>query len=304
MDKTRDDYAQARDLLRRKVEPARKRLLAHYKRKAVLAERKHVWARALDMYEQAASFSLDDKAFWKKVRRMDLRMRQVRLDKLIKLRRSEDSAMLAWLDAYAAPRELAADDAPFIRKQEQRQDWLEDWIDETYREARRYLSRGYPEVAYVEIESHLRLDPGSSKGLKLKKKIISALPTGLKLPRVGKFKSPESSLRVSRLASAEQIRLFIKQGKLLRAKKSAVYYRRHGGKDAELLLKRIQARIEKQADAAFQKGRVAFREERLPEAAKYWRRAAELMPEQADYAESLRRAEQLQERLRILRGSK
>lgn len=304
MDKTRDDYPQAQQLLKKKVEPARRRLLAHYSRMAAAAEKTHKWARALAMYEQAASFSPASRKLAAKVRSMDLQMRQVRMNVLVKKRRAEDAAMLSWLNAYAPPKNLNVRDMPFTRQLEQKQEWVEDRATEAYIEAKRYLRKGYPEVSYVEIESHLRLEPDSSKGLKLKKKILAALPKGLKMPHKSRLKRTVPRLHVPMDVSAGKIRQLMKKGNLLQAKEYAMHYRRRGGKDADALLKDVRSRISKAAGAAFEKGRRAFREERLSDAVRYWHKALELMPNEASYAESLRRAEQLQERLQILRSGK
>ncbi len=288
MDKARDDYAQARRLLKKKIEPARRRLLAHYKRKAEVAEGRREWFKALSLYEQAISFSPGSRTLAGKVRSMDLRVRQLRIDRLIKRRRNEDAALLAWAGAYSPPKGLDANDISFSRKLEERQDWMDDWAREAYREAWWYLKKGYPEVAYVEVESHLRLNPDSSKGARLRQEVIDAFPKGLKIPRGGGVNLPASRLQTPKSVNAEQIRLLMKQGKLVQAKKYAQAYQRRGGKGADSLLKGIQARIEKAADKAFQQGRIEFREERLPKAINHWRRATELAPNHPDYAKSLR----------------
>ena len=302
MDKTRDDYPQAQQLLKKKVEPARRRLLAYYKRKAEAAEGRKDWFKALSLYEQAASFSPGWRALANKVKAMDLRVRQVRLNRLITRRRSEDAALLAWAMSYTPPKGLEADDISFSRKKEEREDWVDDWASDSYNEAWWYLKKGYPEVAYVEIESHLRLNPDSNKGLRLKKELMEVFPKGLKIPRGGKADRPTSHKQASRSVSADQIKALMKEGKLLQAKADALLYLRRGGKDAESLLKGLQSRIEKEADSDFQKGRIDFREERLPKAIIHWRRAVQLVPDHPDYTKSLRLAEQMQERLSVLRG--
>jgi len=302
MDKMREDYPRALRLLRTTIEPARRRLLAHYMRQAKRAEKRHEWARALALYEQAASFSPDDRRLAAKVRRMDVRLRQLRMNTLIAKRRNEDQAMLSWLNAYRPPRGLDARDAAFVRELEKRQEWVEERAAEAYREASRFLLKGYPEVAFAEIESHLRLDPDSRKGRKLRKRIIATLPQGLRLPRKAGFRRRQQHVPTD--ISAMQIRQLMRQGKLLQARSYAVYYRRRGGKDADTLLKAVQAQISKAAAEAFGRGRKAFREERLADAVRYWRRAVALMPDESTYVESLRRAEQLRERLRILRSGK
>jgi len=302
MDKTRDDYPKALRLLRTKIEPARRRLLAHYRRQAVRAEKRHEWARALAMYEQAATFSPGDKRLAAKVRRMDLHLRQLRLNTLIARRRVEDAAFLSWLNAYAPPKGLDARDPVFVREFEKRQEWVEDRAAEAYREASRYLLKGFPEAAYAEIESHLRLDPDSRKGRKIRKQIIAALPEGLKLPHKAMFRRQQQ--RTPGEISPARVRKLMREGRLLQARSYAIHYKRRGGRDAESLLTAVQTRISKAAAKAFEEGRKAFSEERLADAVRYWRRAVALMPDESAYVDSLRRAEQLRERLRILRGGK
>jgi hypothetical protein len=101
----------------------------------------------------------------------------------------------------------------------------------------------------------------------------------------------------------EDIRKQMAQKNWLKAKQLALVYRREGGAGAAALLQNIQSEIEAAASAAFQRGRVSFRKENIDDAVKQWSRAVELMPDTPEYVDSLRRAKQLQDRLRILRES-
>ncbi|MDX8413889.1 MAG: hypothetical protein R8J85_07355 [Mariprofundales bacterium] len=300
MDKSRKHYHKALRLLKTKIEPARRRLLKHYSRAAAKAEKRHKWTKARNLYREAASFSLSNKRLTKKMQRMDLHMRQLRMDTLIKQLRREDRALLSWLYAYTPPNGLNAKEMPFIRQAKHRQAWVEDIAAQAYREARRYLLRGYAEVAYAEIESHLRLEPESSKGAKLRARIMAELPKGLKLPHRMRFKRHAASAHTIGTVNANQIKQLIKNGKLLQAKRYALHYRHQDGKGADALFKTVQAHIRKVAAISFEQGRQSFRKEQLTAAVRHWHRATQLMPNNTEYRESLLRAEQMLERLKIL----
>lgn len=304
-DKSHPDYRKVRRLLKRRIEPARRRLLAHYTRKAEASESQGKWFRAKQFYEQAINFSPASRKLPAKAAKMGLKIRQQRLDTMIIQRRKEDAAMVAWLNAYETPKGLDPRDKPFLRKSEQSRRLIKDRAKFAYREARQYLRQGYPEVAYVEIESYLRLQPGSSKGKELRQKIRKALPRGLRIPAFSATRpgagQPTKPIDVPKTVSAKDVRELLKKGEWLKARKYAQVYRREGGKGAESLLKEVEARIDKEAEAAFKAGRIAFRLEKLDLAVKHWTKAVRLRPNNPVYIENLRRAQQLMERLRILR---
>lgn len=304
METSRADYALSQKLLREKIEPARLKLLKHYQRQGEQAQKAGQWWRAKKFYGQAAQFSLKPGEFEQVAKAMDVRLRQLRLDVLLRQRRREVAALLAWSNAYLPPKGMPGNDPVFARMREQYQDFLEDWASRDYIEAKRYLRYGYPEAAFVAIESHLRLRPDSSMGMKLRKDILQALPAGLKLPRQEETgaKSAARELPAGDV-QAKDIKALINAGQLLKARALALAFQRQGGKGAERLLEDIDKRIAAAAAVAFQHGRTAFREERLDEAVRHWQRAAALRPDEPEYAENLERAEALQERLRLLRGS-
>lgn len=306
MDKDKPGYAEAQKLLKNKIEPARRRLLRHYVSQAKSAERKGIWFKARDLYNQAASFSTRSAYLKRKAAAMDLRVRQVRLDTIISRLRREDAELMRWLDTYAPPRQLDPQDEPFAHGLEVLQDLADERARAIYVEAKRNLRQGYPEVAYADIESYLRFEPDSFFGQRLMKNIKEVLPKGLKIPAApsGQARRPSRhSVRSTPAAhlNAEEIRALIKQGKWQQAYSAALAYRREGGKDADRLFKEVDSHLEKAAEAAFRAGMVAFRSEDIDTAVKQWRRAVTLRPNNAQYIENLRRAEQLQERLRILR---
>jgi len=138
--------------------------------------------------------------------------------------------------------------------------------------------------------------------------IKKAIPKGITIASV---KSTTSKGRKSTLTkrstlpesvTSEQVKALIAKSEWLKAKQFALAYRREGGKDAERLLKQIQSNIEKEAEALFIRGRLEFRRERLDEAIRYWGEAATMMPENLEYVDALRRAQQLQERLQVLKS--
>lgn len=305
MDKTREDYPQALKLLKQKVEPARSRLLKHYNAKAKAAERKGKWSEAMTLYVRASELSTQPKRFKKKSYNMELKMRQDRMDNLITQKRIEDSQLLIWLNAYEPPKGVAAKDQVFERSREHVQDVIEDRGSFAYREARRYLSDGLPEIAYVEVESYLRLIPDSERGKRLLSDIKAEMPKGIQIASVkSRATKPTLSKRVRMpdTVKRKQVLELIRKADWIKAKKFALAYRRAGGgKDAERLLKKIKANTEKAAAIAFSKGRLAFRKENLDEAVRFWEKAALLMPKHIEYVSALQRALQLQEQLRILR---
>lgn len=231
-------------------------------------------------------------------------MRQERMEQLLKQRRKEDADFLSWSPAYEAPRGVAPKDEAFMRMRENYQDALDERIQLAYGEAKRYLRKEMPELAYVEIESHMRLSPDSVNGKRLMDEVKAAIPSGIKVPseqtRIGR---PARRPVQSGAVTAARIETLMMAGKWRQARQQALVYRREGGKDADRLLKQIDAGIEKAAAAMFERGSVEFRREHLDKAVGYWERAVELMPENPEYVDQLRRAHQMQERLRLLRGA-
>jgi tetratricopeptide (TPR) repeat protein len=315
MDKRRSDYARAQALLRDRIEPARLHLLHYYTAKAEVAERQRRWSVAMGMYEQAASFSIHAAVLQRKQRQMSLKMRQVRLSALLAQRRREDETILSWQRAYRIPRGVDANDPAYRRQEEVYAALLDQRASDAYADAKRYLRKEMPELAYIEIESYLRYEPDSEKGKALQAEIRQAMPAGLSIrPERGRHgtrkmrkmlpmapitpmvRQPESNT-----VDAEDIQNQIQQGHWLEARRLALVYRREGGKGAAALLTHIQTQIASRAADAFQQGRVAFRKENIDAAVGHWKRAVELMPDETEYVESLERARQLQDRLRILR---
>lgn len=311
MDKTRPDYPQAQELFDKKIEPARRKLLSYYKGKATEAESKKQWALAVDFFEQAASFAPDDFDLAMHARELKLRMRQMRFDALLYQRRKQDRELLAWLDGYDAPPGLDPQDDIFRRKRELYQDWTGDHARESLREARRHMRNGQPELAYVELESYLRFRPGDPVGEKLLLDAKADIPSGLSIegrqPRQDRVEAKTAvPAKVERkdveLIEAATIEALIEQRRWPEARRKALAFRRQGGENADTYLDAIDKNTAQEAEVAFHKGNISFRRERLDAAVEQWQRAVELQPENAEYAEQLRRALRMQERLRVIRA--
>jgi len=306
MDKSRDDYPAALKLLKSKIDPARLRLLGHYTTKAREAERAGEWSRSMTFYTQAAGLNTTPQALNAKRDEMELKMRQLRMDKLLEQRREEDSKLLTWLNAYEPPKGVDSRDDAFARAREHAQDFVEEHASIAYREAKRFLSKKLPEIAYVYAESYIRLEPDSDRGNELMADIKAEMPKGIRIIS-NKSGSKRSSLSrrsaVPETVQREQVQALMRDGEWVKAKKFALVYRREGGKGADLLLKQIQASAEKDAASYFNKGRVAFRQEQLAKAIEHWEKAVVLVPENGEYVSALQRARQLQDQLRVLRDT-
>jgi len=155
----------------------------------------------------------------------------------------------------------------------------------------------------MEIESHLRLEPQSEDGKKLMAEIKAALPKGIKIPAYEVNKKSVASKRVllPKSVTASQVKALMKKGQWLKAKRYAQVYRREGGKGAAKLLRQIQTSIANDAKAKFKRGSFFYRKEKLERALQYWSEAVALEPSNSEYSEALRRAQQLKERLELLR---
>lgn len=306
LDKQHQDYATAHNYLKKTIEPARKRLFVHYLRRAKRLELQKQWADAMEAYAQAKSVTIKPDIMENKRSEMEFRLRQLRLDRLLRLRRSEDAVWLANMPAYEPPKGVDGKDEVYLRQREIYNEALDERADSAYSEAKFYLRRNQPEIAYVEIESHLRLQPDSGRGKRLLSEISSEMPKQITISGNIATRESTQNKRTStpKAVSAEQIHEAMKQGKLLEAKRLLQSYRRSDGKDADKLLNQVQKRIELRAAEQFAAGSKAFRKEKLDEAIAFWSDSVALMPEQAEYVEALHRVRQLKERLNLLREQK
>ncbi|MDX8392307.1 MAG: hypothetical protein R8K53_07050 [Mariprofundaceae bacterium] len=297
-DAARPDYQQAQMLLKKKIEPARLRLLRHYRRAAQKAEKRGVLYAAKTIFIKASSLSIGGTRMQQNADRIDLILRQRRIDHLVVQRRKEDKQLLDALNRYNPPQGLDPKDHAYVRELDRLQNRLLARGRNAWRAAKKELHEGHPEVAYVEAESYMRLRPGSRRAPLLMQQVREALPEKLQIPH--QDKQPRVAGMVLKSASSNDIKQLMQQEKWRQAYSYALIYRREGGEDADALLQRINKTLKKQAEAAFKAGQLDFRNERLDKAVEYWKIAVELQPDNRDYGDSLRRALELQERFLIL----
>jgi len=310
MPKSSRDYHKAHQLLNEKIEPARRRIFIHYLRKAKALENSKRWSEAMWAYDQAMAVTIKPARMQQKRDEMERYMRQLRLEKLLQLRRKEDRTLFSYASAYEPPMGLSPTDEVYARMRDHYEDMLNERESMALREAMRFLRKGKPEIAYVEIESYLRLQPDSIKGKKILALIKLKMPPFLNIPVESASTSatmkPVLIKRASheKVVTAEQIQAAMKSGAWLQAKQLSHIYRRNGGKGGDQLFAQVQKKTHAIAASLFAKGSVAFRKEQLDRAIHYWRDAVALVPEESEYVASLRRAQQLQERLTLLKEPK
>jgi len=305
MQESHRDYEKSHRFLKQKIEPARRRVFLHYLRVAKEREADGRWSMAMWAYDQARTVTIKPERMAKKRDEMRLNMRQLRFDKLLKQRRKEDLSLLADLRAYETPKGVSPGDEVYGRMREHYNDVLDERARLTFREARRFLRKGLPEVAYVEIESYMRLQPGTAQGRKTLVEIKEQMPEGLLVPSqqqagVKKVHAMQR-MKVPEHVNEKQVIAAVKSGELVKAQQLAQIYRRSDGKHAEKLWVQVQAQMEKKSARLFAQGSKAFAKENLNQAIEQWSQAVALRPEKAEYQEALRRARQLKERLSLLR---
>jgi len=306
MRKANPDYQRAHHLLDQQIEPARRRIFIHFLRTAKKLEAQHRWSEAQWAYDQAKAVTIKPAIMQHKRDEMEQHLRQLRMDQLLIQRRKEDRALLSYAAAYTPPAGLSRLDKIYERQREYYNDLLAERANQAFREALHFLARDKPEIAYVAIESYLRLQPSSLKGNKLLASIRRKMPHFLHLPKQSTALSSATVKRSNQtnVVTNAQIQTALKRGALLHARTLARIYRRNGGNGADHILAAIEKQITAKAAALFAKGSNAFRHEQLEQAIQYWNDAATLAPEESEYIEALRRAQQLQERLSLLQESK
>jgi len=305
MQKSHRDYEESHRFLKQKIEPARRRVFLHYLRVAKEREAHARWSAAMWAYDQARAVTIKPERMAKKRDEMRLKMRQLRFNKLLKQRRKEDLLLLADMSAYETPKGVSPSDEVYGRMREHYNDVLDDRTHLAFREARRFLRKGLPEIAYVEIESYMRLQPGTAQGRKTLAEIEEHMPRGLlvaSLKQAGmKKKHSLQRIKVPEHVNEKQVVAAVKSGNLIKAQQLAQVYRRNDGKHAEKLWAQIQNQLEKKSARLFAQGSKAFAKEKLNQAIEQWSQAVALRPGKAEYQEALRRAIQLKERLSLLR---
>ncbi len=300
--KDNKDYINAQTFLKKEVEPARLKLLRYYARKGKAEEKQGNWAKAEEAYAMAAELSQQPKALKAYQKNMNLKVRQLRFDSMYQQRKKEDKALLEWQLAYVPPQGLLGDDDFFTDAREGNAQALEQRAEETWKRAEMYRDEDKPEMAWLYADSYLRLSAGDKGAQDLKNAMATALPQGFKLPQ---FKDSEEEAKLVKpvqvKASPQRVKLLMKQGEWLRAKKEALNLRKKGHADADKLLAEIDAEIASLAEDAYQKGNLAFRNEKIDAAVKSWQKAVDLKPNEQTYVDSLRRGKQIQERLNALK---
>jgi len=297
-------YRKSQSFLRKKVNPARLKLLRYYAKKGKKEEKLRRWAQAEEAYKTAASLSIQPKALLRYQGKMQLKVRQLRSETLYAQRKVEDQLWLQWLDDYNPPKGVLGDDAVFQTARVDLESLLDVRIKKTWRLAEQYRKDDIPELAWVYADSYLRFKPQTKQARDLKNAMATAIPKGFRFENKSeKVKKKKISYKAkkNKNISVKHIHSLIQQKKWLKAKGEALVLRRQGDTKADKLLGEIQSNLERLAAAAYTDGNLAFRLERIDQAVKFWSKAASYMPNEQSYADSLRKGKQIQERLNALK---
>ena len=314
-------YEEARRLLHRKVDPARRKLIRRYRLAAERAEREGRWWRAAELYEQAASFSIAPQELLARKKKAEMRVRKARFLQLLEARRAEDEPFVRWREHYAPGKALDPEDWVLGRKRREVERLVEQRADRALEEARFFLGKGLPEIAFVEIESHLRLAPDSEEGRRLYGDVLHAMPKELRRLALAPHRPararharnhrrvhvPKPSATPVRVPSLAELKKAVEARDWQRARRMALAIRRGGkpgqAKEAARMLVEIDKAMAEDARKHYARGRVFFRKEQLDAAIAEWEKAVRLDPDSLEYEEALRRARLLKERLELLRAT-
>ncbi len=306
--KDHEDYKKARSFLKRQVEPARLKLLRYYARKGKKEEKQGHWAQASEAYATAASLSIKPKALLDYKKKADLQVRILRASTLYQKRKEVDETWLQWSGDYLPPKGLLGDDEAFVAARDNITASMNLWMLKTWELAEKYKTMDMPELAWVYADSYLRLDPDSKNARDLRNAMATAMPRGFKpaksvgksTPRVSK--SLKSTPQGKSEASIAHVKQLMAQQRWAEAKREAQTLRIQGDTKADKLLESIQEKIAELAEKAYLDGNLAFRLERIDKAVEFWAEAVRWMPHEQIYLDSLRRGEQIQERLSALKS--
>ncbi|MDX8409147.1 MAG: hypothetical protein R8J84_03755 [Mariprofundales bacterium] len=304
MDTTREDYPAAQKLLRQKLDPSRRKMLQFYLDRARLREKQGKWKLAARDFGQAAYFSTKPRRWKQQQQRLEMKVRQRRFDLLRRVLQREDRVLLSWPSAVAPPKQLVGD-ALIKGWQARRWDALDDRAQVAYSEAGRYLRADLPELAYAEVKSMLRLDSGDGRGVRLLREVKKRLPPQISLKKVrfSRNRPNRASKRGHKLLmkdlGEQTIQRLIADHRWSKARQYTLAWKRQQGNNADLLLRQLNL----QAKRFYDQGRLAVKQERLSEAVRLWKQAVALMPDSEEFSKALEWAEQMQERLRLLRNS-
>ncbi|MDQ6950159.1 MAG: hypothetical protein Q9M26_00675 [Mariprofundales bacterium] len=298
MDKSREDYAAAQTLLHQHIDPSRLKMLQFYLDRARLREKHNKWKMAAQDFGQAAYFSIRPKRWQQQRTRVIMKMRQLRFDILRKALQAEDRDLLAHPKALTPPKQLRND--PRIKAwQEARWNAVEEQSQSAYSKANGYLHDNLPELAYAELQSALRLDPGANQAQGLLDKVAKQLPPQIHLTRIkssSRIRKPKAKHALPNLNGAT-IKQMIAAQQWVKARQYALAWKRQQGANAGKLLQQLSH----QAQLFFNHGRMAVKQEKLDKAITLWQQAVTLAPKNKEYSKALEWAKQMQERLTLLK---
>ncbi|MDX8381132.1 MAG: hypothetical protein R8M14_03385 [Ghiorsea sp.] len=297
------DYPVAQALLKQKVEPARLKLLRYYARKGQAEEKKKSWVKAEEAFGMAAELSQQPKALKEYQKNMQLKIRQLRFDSIYEQRQQEDDSWLLWQEAYVPPTGLLGDDEVFAEARHVVSQAVEQYIMDTWRLAEDYKNKDLPELAWLYANSYLSLSAGDKNAQNLKNAMATAVPKGFMFPQNKKKKDEVKVVAVpvkEMSMTPKDVKKLMQQGKWKQAQDTALNLRKEGNAEAGQLLAEIDGSITAKAEKAYNNGNLAFRTEKIDDAVKFWQQAVDLKPNEQIYLDSLRRGQQIQERLEAL----
>lgn len=299
-----EDYQQAQKFLKDKVEPARLKLLRYFARKGKREESKQRWAQAEEAYSTAAGLSKSPKALLQYQTKMSLEARKLRAQTIYTQRVEEDEIWISWYDHYNPPKGLLGDDKVFDRARGDLYESIEERAKRAWTLAQKYKMLDVPEMAWIYIDSYLRLKPGSKEAQDLKNAMSTAIPKnfGLTLSSSKKKSVLKRPSLVKAQVNKKDVKDLMKLEEWKKAQKGAQMLRRQGDPDADKLLETTQKKMANLALKAYTKGNLAFRLEQIDEAVMAWEEAVRWMPREQTYIDALRRGQHIQERLAALKS--
>jgi len=295
------DYAKAQQFLTQKVEPARLKLLGYYARKGQAEEKNKEWAKAEEAFRMAAELSQQPKALIQYQTNMNRKTRQLRFDSIYEQRQKEDDAWINWQESYVPPKGLFGDDEAFAQARDIIVQGMDKHTLATWKFAENYKKQNIPEMAWLYADAYLRLSPGDKNALDLKNAMTTAVPKGFMFPQDKKeVVKIKRTVVVKVTLMPKDVRALMQQDKWLEARHAALDLRKQGNAEADELLAEIDGNITARAEKAYTKGNLAFRAEKIDDAVKFWQQAVDLKSNEQTFLDSLRRGQQIQERLGAL----
>ena len=305
--KEHEDYKSSREFLKKKVEPARLKLLRYYVRKGKKEESLRHWAQAAEAYKAASTLSIKPQPLVEYYKEANLKARKVRAQAIYDLRKDEDEAWLKWKESYNPPEALLGNDELFAIARQEFEKLSDQRLAKTWELAKKYKLLDIPEMAWIYADSYLRFNARSKDAQDLKNAMSTAIPAVVRVdtskgrkysPKRTVRKIPEKDAKVSEA----HVRKLIAEKKWKEAREEARALRLQGDKSADKLLTIIDENIDVLANKAFQDGNLAFRLEQINKAVEFWQQAVDWVPDEQTYVDSLRRGMQIQERLEALKS--